>query len=728
MRGAPAANGGAIWVPQGAAPAFGGGVEGIRNGEVGGAIQAIVAHPSNPDVVYIGAVNGGVWRTVNARTGSPAWTALTDTNASLSISSLDLDLTDLSFNTLVAGVGRYSSLAFEGGALSGLLRTVDGGATWSQPAATGLPQRDVSGIVSRGTTIVVALDRTPLPSIYRSVDGGASFTRAGGGLPVAPGTARTLIGHPTTNNVLFTGIYGPSGGSAGIFTSADTGLTWTKISDATMDTMLTASAAGGGNIKIAVCPAGAIFVGIVTNDVLGGVFRTTDNGTTWTAMDLPTTQETGAAGAGPVGIHPGAQGSIHFALVADPVNTNLVYIAGDRQPMGFNDTGSFPNSIGANEFSGRAFRGDASRAAGSQWVHLTHSNSQGAAGGGTANNSAPHADTRGMVFDASGTILLVCDGGIFRRTSPADNTGDWFSMNGSLQVFEYHSIAYDSLAHVVIGGAQDNGTARQNSAGSPIWTMLQGGDGADVAVDNTSFPGLSVVYYSSQNLGGFARTTFDANGVAVSNSLVGLNVISGASLQPQFVTPIKLNSLVPSRMVIAGANSVYESLDRGDTLTEIGPGVAGGNGGINGNAFAYGGSAAGVANPEVLYVAGQSGIYVRTAAGVPLTRTGAAIPGTAALDVALVPTNWPSVFAINASRVFYSTNSGGAWADITGSLTGVGSLRCVRHGPASIASHVLVGSGLGVYARSAQAYTHWFQVGRNLPHATVSASAYKRAL
>ncbi len=78
----------------------------------------------------------------------------------------------------------------------------------------------------------------------------------------------------------------------------------------------------------------------------------------------------------------GGQGAIHFSIVADPTNANIVYVGGDRQPRTNNDTGGFPNSIGANDFTGRLFRGDASQPTGSQWVHLTHA--VRANGGGTA--------------------------------------------------------------------------------------------------------------------------------------------------------------------------------------------------------------------------------------------------------------------------------------------------------------------------------------------------------
>src|SRR5439155_5627805 len=104
---------------------------------------------------------------------------------------------------------------------------------------------------------------------------------------------------------------------------------------------------------------------------------------------------------------------------------NIVYVGGDREPAaneGSNSPPSFPNSIGAMDFSGRLFRGDASIAPtggfpSPQWKELTHK--------GTKSNSAPHADSRKMVFDANGDILEGDDGGIYRRTSPRTTTGDW---------------------------------------------------------------------------------------------------------------------------------------------------------------------------------------------------------------------------------------------------------------------------------------------------------------
>jgi len=125
---------------------------------------------------------------------------------------------------------------------------------------------------------------------------------------------------------------------------------------------------------------------------------------------------------------------------------------------------SWPNSIGACTYSGRLFRVDASLPPGSQATHITHSH--------TASGTAPHADSRNMAIDANGDLLEVDDGGIYRRTRPQANDGDWFAMDGDIQVTEFHSIAWDANFHRMIGGAQDTGTPEQFEGSEREWESV----------------------------------------------------------------------------------------------------------------------------------------------------------------------------------------------------------------------------------------------------------------
>src|SRR4051794_35450316 len=52
-----------------------------------GAVGVIVADPVTAGTIYVGAVNGGIWKTTN---GGTSWTPLTDSLASLSILSMSL--------------------------------------------------------------------------------------------------------------------------------------------------------------------------------------------------------------------------------------------------------------------------------------------------------------------------------------------------------------------------------------------------------------------------------------------------------------------------------------------------------------------------------------------------------------------------------------------------------------------------------------------------------------
>ena len=181
------------WTPQGPGPNTEGQTEGIEDGEVSGAVHTVAAHPNAAGTLYIGAVNGGVWVSHNTTSQNPKWTRLTDDQLSNSIGALEFDPTDVSHKTLVAGFGRFSSFASQGGARLGLIRTTDCGTTWTPLDGGGtLIEKNISGVAARGNTLVVSVN-TAVPNsvatvgIWRSTDGGATFQHISQGNGAATG-------------------------------------------------------------------------------------------------------------------------------------------------------------------------------------------------------------------------------------------------------------------------------------------------------------------------------------------------------------------------------------------------------------------------------------------------------------------------------------------------------------------------------------------------------------
>ena len=116
-------------------------VASIAYGNVTGRVTAIAIDPADPsgDTVYVGTTGGGVWKSTNAAgpAASVAFTPLTDTlpvfnaNAGTSaIPSLSIGAISVQSGVVLAGTGdpNDASDSFYG---SGLLRSADGGLTWT---------------------------------------------------------------------------------------------------------------------------------------------------------------------------------------------------------------------------------------------------------------------------------------------------------------------------------------------------------------------------------------------------------------------------------------------------------------------------------------------------------------------------------------------------------------------------------------------------------------------
>jgi hypothetical protein len=227
------------WVEQGPGPIqFAGNssnVENLLGGNVAtGGVESIVSDPTNASVIYAGTVNGGVWGTT---TGGATWIPLTDNItiatgvgttglAGLSIGAVTMDLTDPTHHTIYAGIGDSSSNNAAGSALTGVLKTTDGGVTWVSVANTSgtlggsnfFAGMNISSIWARGRYVVVGVDNAWAATagvanvgLYFSNDFGATFTAQFTGSEVSD-----IVADPRDDSVLYIGTTGRFGGTASI--------------------------------------------------------------------------------------------------------------------------------------------------------------------------------------------------------------------------------------------------------------------------------------------------------------------------------------------------------------------------------------------------------------------------------------------------------------------------------------------------------------------------------
>ena len=805
---------GASWTAQGPAPLLNGQTEGIAGpapagaNACAGAIHSVVTHPTNANIIYVGSINGGVWKTTNGTAANPTWVPLTDDFDSLSTSALDMDPSNT--NRLVAGFGRFSSGGRDGGSMLGMLLTTNGGSSWTLIGEDDVAGLSFASVAVRGSVILGAANErwtggAPSTGIWRSTNNGADFTRISGngavGNDLPSGDTIYLEGDPGDNDVFYSAVLGAN---RGLYRSDDAGETWTEISDGGAGTVPSDTLSGStNNVEFAVHDKGAnnvVYVGIMNSGRLAGFFYSTNKGANWTEMDIPFTPEftktvADASNTTPITIttttnhglgdnmyvsisgvggntaangewmidktgdktfrlngssgnadytsggtvqkyHPlqprlkaGGQGSIHFSIVADPDDPDLVYIGGDRQGA------PWPNAVGAVNYSGRLFRGDRSKPftggfVSTQWETLTHS--------GTNNNSSPHADSRDMEFDANGNIIEVDDAGVYRRTSPQSTTGDWYSLNNNLQITEFYRVDYDSRLNTIIGGTQDVGTPLQLTPNdTDDWTdapnpLMSSGymqaDGGCARIDDSDIDWV-YRYFSIQRLGYFHRQKVDAgDGTIDSTTEISLSIGGGQNIKDvddmAFIQPYELNVVDPTHMIVY-TDHIWESANRGDIMTDVDDRVS------TIASIAYGGYKGVTPHKDVLYYCDGNDVYLRSAgdgigaAGVNLP----GYPGGTVVDIVMDPDDWQTAYILDSSsRVYRVTDAGDGgetWTNITGNLDEqIGVERTITYVVGTTRDYIVAGGNLGAFACYEDAPGGWLEIDDALPNAPVRELIY----
>ncbi|MCU0430856.1 MAG: hypothetical protein MUF42_12905 [Cytophagaceae bacterium] len=229
-----------------------------------GRATSIAFHPSNPDIYYVGAPIGGIWKTTNR---GASYTALGDQLLFVSVGEIQIDYNNP--NTIYISIG--DNTGWWNPSL-GVMKSTDGGLTW---ANTGLSFTFNAGVA------IYRLEISPTNSnvliaattngIYRTTNGGTNWTqvRAGshGDVKFRPGDGNT--------------VYAASDdywGNSNVYRSNDGGVNWTQVSNFnTTNSFLRINVSAANNNKI---------VAIITNG--RDFYVSNDQGNTWTQRtDVP---------------------------------------------------------------------------------------------------------------------------------------------------------------------------------------------------------------------------------------------------------------------------------------------------------------------------------------------------------------------------------------------------------------------------------------------------------
>ena len=581
-------NAGATWTAIGPAP--------LPNGSAGadsGRVTAVVVDPTNPSIVYLGAAQGGVWRSLD---GGGTWAPIFDNAQSLAIGALALAPSD--HTILYVGTGEFNACGdcFFG---AGLYR-IDNADTSATLVGPINPPITLSGLTynvfnGRGITKIVVKPDDPsiiFVSTARGVGGSGANSLSNSFPPLAtrgvyrstnataaagsvtfqkllvttdssvdtPGTGNTdisdMVLDPTNANNLVVAAIGLSG-LGGIYRSINALSVTPTFTQAL-------SLPNNTRVSLAINNAGGtvtVYAGTsetptktpgCTTANSGAVRKSTDGGATW-----PADQLTGGGG------FCSGQCFYDMPIAVDPSNANVVYIGGQT-------SSTCGRLVGKSIDGGNSFAAD---------------------------GSGLHADEHALFFDGFDNIYTGNDGGVWKRSSSAAAGSAWTNLNhASLNTLQFESVAvHPTDQFLTIGGTQDNGTEYQQSS-SGNWRGAEGGDGGYSLIDQSATNTINVtMYHTFYNVKGdqigFDRavdTTClphkdfwptrgvgflnapDAEQTSLSCDGTANYLHNGLVLTDNvlFYAPMALGPGSPNT-VYFGTDRLYRSTDRGDTMTVV---------------------------------------------------------------------------------------------------------------------------------------------------------------
>ncbi|HEY0702769.1 MAG TPA: IPT/TIG domain-containing protein [Candidatus Acidoferrales bacterium] len=584
-------------------------------GNVSGRVTALAVDTCDAtgNTVYAGAADGGVWVSFNALNGNPVtWQPLTDSQTSLSTGAIAINPASCgTFNShaqsnlILVGTGE-SNFAQDNIYGAGVLRSTDGGQTWtqdatftaaaSQSAAASGPYIAALAVQPNVASpiILAAVQGTDFSAagalhsgVYTSSDSGAHWSRVQPGsagpnaAPFNPATDVIFDPSDPTGKIAYAALGDPLGDADpnascpsapcnGVYVSNTAGRSWNRVTG--IDATSTASSFG--RISLALAPgaspsASELYVSIADATTASDNLLAVLSGTSIAPN-----------GSGPAfnTIFPNTSNLPDFCEPLCYYSMKLAAVPGTSGSVVFAGGSAQPHFTGAAYGMASIYR---SSDGGATWQDFSADNS--------GNNTYAHVDIHALAFalGSSQQVLAMFDandGGVWTSTdvfNPATTTGNqhWLDLNTitgtadtSLNITQFYPgvALHPTTDQILYGGTQGNDV--QEFSGSLSWSGAEACpyDGGYTAVDQQN---PSTVYAACAYLGGPGTLNKNTQGGIPGNDGINWAAIDfqngiDFSDNADFIPPFVLDP-VNSQNLYFGTFRLYQSLNAGGNWSAI---------------------------------------------------------------------------------------------------------------------------------------------------------------